>query len=805
MKTGLSADNVFVLNPNVLIASAVDYPEDLRTHLGGRADDFVISERRSRYSALRVSAETVRFIRRFETPAHLLDAVLAHSSETKEDPLALLDAVYPLVYQFQAQRILLRPEDVRPLLTEPRFAPHDMIGKCRVLHCVEAQTETEIYKVETSTGKPAALKWVPDDAPDFVQSGFEREQAILLALESSKMRAVPRVLDVGSLYGYGRFLVLTWCEGRNFYNLSRTGEIDLVARAAIGAKLAAIYVDLHRHGVLHGDVHPGNVLGDLDIAPTVLDFGTARWFDDDVYCPRAGLLTDYEPEAARDLLEGRSLPLPTPAGEQYCVAGVIFRLVTGTASLRLSLEGRTALKQIVDQEPKSFAEAGIVWPDLEIVLRRALAKKPEHRFATMEDFHSSLAAAVSAGPPMVTRKMSGPIRCGMRDKRNGLQGLLADYGLDCNLLDTIPTLGPTASLYYGTAGIAYAMLRAAVLMDDPEALAAADAWIERSVALMPTPSAFLEPRIGISPTDIGPAALFHTATGIQVIRALVRHVAGDYQSASESVHDFLAGLPAIDCTGDNGPWDPRFTLDIMNGAASHLLGVTLLHSICVDVEPSLRAALISLGNRLSAVVAARAFAFPDTGRWSGTRYIGMAHGLAGALFAVCHWADVQRVQIPETASDALDWLAGISVQEGNWIAWPVDVETPHLPPWTGWCHGSAGQILLWSIATRVRDREDDHERAIGAARHLWANRNHSNPSLCCGLAGEALSLCEAARVSSDLIWFDRAQTLLDQAISSPFGPVTPHSLFRGHLGVKLACLELENAEQSVFPLCNPPA
>jgi hypothetical protein len=198
MDAAKPADDVLVLNPNVSVTPAGDYPEAIRARLGGSADDFVISERRSRYAALRVDQETASFVQRFSTPIRLVEAVAAHSARTGEDPFTLLDAVFPLVAQLRAQRVLISPEDARPSPSEPRFAPGTDIAGYRVVRCVEAQTETEIYKVETRSGHPAALKWVPRGAPTFVEAALDREERVLGDLENAGVRAVPQILASGA-------------------------------------------------------------------------------------------------------------------------------------------------------------------------------------------------------------------------------------------------------------------------------------------------------------------------------------------------------------------------------------------------------------------------------------------------------------------------------------------------------------------------------------------------------------------------------------------------------------------------------
>src|SRR4029077_17229517 len=94
----------------------------------------------------------------------------------------------------------------------------------------------------------------------------------------------------------------------------RRGLLDL-CRAVAGA-----YARLHERGVVHGDVHPRNVL----VSPTgdvrLVDFGLAHWAGAPPSLPRpsrGGIAFFYEPEYARAVLAGRRAPRASRTGEQF--------------------------------------------------------------------------------------------------------------------------------------------------------------------------------------------------------------------------------------------------------------------------------------------------------------------------------------------------------------------------------------------------------------------------------------------------------------------------------------------------------
>src|SRR3954468_20004363 len=88
--------------------------------------------------------------------------------------------------------------------------------------------------------------------------------------------------DIVSVYDWGEedgtyFIVMEYVEGRSLSTMLRADGPLLPDRAAaIAADVAAALGFAHRHGVIHRDVKPGNVLITNDGLVKVADFGIAR-------------------------------------------------------------------------------------------------------------------------------------------------------------------------------------------------------------------------------------------------------------------------------------------------------------------------------------------------------------------------------------------------------------------------------------------------------------------------------------------------------------------------------------------------
>jgi serine/threonine protein kinase len=804
--TGHEPSGLLVLNPDVEMVSVYEFPPDVRERLGGSASDFILSDRTSRIGSKRIDQAAAMFLRRFREPRRIVEAVVEHSAEVRRDPAELLDAVYPLITSLRLEMILVDPRAERRRVLGPRLAPGDVLEGHVILECVSDLAETVTYKAAAADGSPVAIKHLRAGADAAVRDNLCHEAAVLRHLAGEHCRVAPR-LRLVVLDREDPFLGLDWFEGRTLFESTRAGRPPLPRRASLVSAVLGAYRALHACGVLHGDVHPRNVLVLGDGSVRLVDFGGAVRMDADSSRPRIGLVHYYEPEVARAVLDGGEPPQPSGRGEQFNIAALAYSVIARSPHLTLSLETKTALEQIAGEPPRPFDAMGLSWPVVERVLARALAKDPAARFPTCAEFFDALSAALATDIPP---QRPAPFRTTARsttavaDRRGLLEScarrLVERHGLFADRTREGLPRPPTASLYAGAGGIAYALLRVACLRGDAEALAAADVWITHALARRAEPMAFTDGSVGAT-TETGPLALFHSVTGLHVVNAIVRHASGDRTEALEAVRAFIRSV-ADDGRDKDSPTSPLelFPLDATNGAASLLLGASLVAPLCGPEDAAIRSRLDAVAAGLRAIVL-RQLRTPAP---KVHRFLGFAHGRSGAVHSLLRWAEVSGAPPGEAVAAALDELATAGRPAGDGTAWPIERGDPRSPAWTGWCHGSAGHLLTWTTAARVLRRPKDLELALAAGRHIWESRGRSGPSLCCGAAGEAMSLFELARAAGDAVWIDRGLELATLAARSAQHTNDAQGLFRADVGVALAAAESIDPAASSWPLCGSP-
>jgi serine/threonine protein kinase len=380
------ADVRYVLPPD---AETVGLPDD---------GEVLLARRGSRVTPQLLSADSMRLLEQFRTPRTLTEAILAYCVATGSEPVLTLEAAFPVLVALTHADLLVPEGCDSAVVVEDRQRLGEVVGPATITSRLRTLRDSEVWRGELGDGTPVVVKIV--DEPALGPGLFAREAAALDRLSPLAGTGVPQLLwrEASSS---GGTLVLSEVAG-DPVDLAVAGLDDRSRRALAVAVLDA-YVRVHECGVLHGDVHAGNVLLRADGAVTLIDFGLAqvgtRSGTPGPPAPRAAGGEGLDPACARALLDGRGLPALDPASEQYAIAALLHRVLTSAPYLDLACEREEALRRIATDEPRRFAAVGTPpWPSGERVLRRALDKRPGHRFISTAALWDALVGAARTTP-----------------------------------------------------------------------------------------------------------------------------------------------------------------------------------------------------------------------------------------------------------------------------------------------------------------------------------------------------------------------------------------------------------------------
>ncbi|UJW29869.1 serine/threonine protein kinase [Saccharothrix sp. AJ9571] len=143
---------------------------------------------------------------------------------------------------------------------------------------------------------------------------------------------------------------------------------DIVRRLAVG--LATALADIHRAGLIHRDLKPGNVLLAAD-GPRVIDFGIARASEGDSELTRSGAIIGSPAYMSPEQAQGERL---TPASDVFSFGGLLVLAATGRAPFAGRSTPQT-LYNVVHLDPDLSA----VPPAIRYLAEPCLAKDPRRR------------------------------------------------------------------------------------------------------------------------------------------------------------------------------------------------------------------------------------------------------------------------------------------------------------------------------------------------------------------------------------------------------------------------------------------
>ena len=250
-----------------------------------------------------------------------------------------------------------------------------------------------VYRAtDTTLDRVVAVKLLaePYVADDAARRRFAREARA--AARVSGDANIVTIFDVGDSGGRP-YIVMEYIAGASLEERLRSGR-QKPSDALRWLEQAGRALDYaHSHGVVHRDVKPGNLLLDRADNVHVADFGiaSAAWMPS---LTATGTILG----TAGYLAPEQALGEPTSAAsDRYALAVVAYELLTGTRPF--ARESPTAEAQAHASAPVPSASARSNLPqEVDRVFQRALAKRPEQRYATCAGFVSALRTALAGAP-----------------------------------------------------------------------------------------------------------------------------------------------------------------------------------------------------------------------------------------------------------------------------------------------------------------------------------------------------------------------------------------------------------------------
>ncbi len=213
---------------------------------------------------------------------------------------------------------------------------------------------------------------------------FQREADILSHLSDPH---IVRIFDYGDESDI-HYILMDYIDGQNLkYHTLTHGPMDAF-RALDYAKQIAMGLDkAYKHGVVHRDIKPQNIVINSQDVVKITDFGLARSREtvtltqSNVFMGTAYYIPPEQAESGRSA-DTRS--------DLYSVAAVLFEMLTG----RPPFEGETAvdivIKHMNEKVPSVCHLRSDLPPELDQFMQKAMSKSPDERYLTPKEFIAAI-------------------------------------------------------------------------------------------------------------------------------------------------------------------------------------------------------------------------------------------------------------------------------------------------------------------------------------------------------------------------------------------------------------------------------
>jgi serine/threonine protein kinase len=283
------------------------------------------------------------------------------------------------------------------------------LGKYQLETLVGRGGMATVYRAhDTVLNRSVAIK-VLEPALTFDPKSVERFRREAVTAANLEHPNIVRVYDVQQ-EGKIHFIAMRFVQGTTLRDILRdNGPLPLEAILNIIVPVASALHYAHRHGVIHRDVKPGNILVEPDGNVLLTDFGIARAAGGtQAGLTATGLVMGTADYLAPEQIAGRPAE---PRSDIYSLGVVLYEMLTGVTPFAGENTASILYRQVHDQPPPLRSLNTRLPSELQPLMDRALAKNPALRHADALDLArdlETLAQWLPQGSPWLNRNASPP-------------------------------------------------------------------------------------------------------------------------------------------------------------------------------------------------------------------------------------------------------------------------------------------------------------------------------------------------------------------------------------------------------------
>ncbi len=262
---------------------------------------------------------------------------------------------------------------------------------------------------DSALDRSVAIKVLPPELSHdekFVQR-FEHEARTAAKLDHPNITPIFAVEGQADLH----YFVMKYVTGRGLDAILDAGPmpVDVVQRILWEAAVALGHA--HQRGIAHRDIKPANIMIDDQGRTMLTDFGISKALESASQFTATGQVIGTPHYMSPEQAKGQEIDGRT---DQYSLAVVGYRMLTGRLPFEDQSVHTVIYKHIFEDPPPMTSLRQDLPAELAKALHKAMAKDPDHRYATMEEFATAIwpehpVARPSASSSFPTRSVASSL------------------------------------------------------------------------------------------------------------------------------------------------------------------------------------------------------------------------------------------------------------------------------------------------------------------------------------------------------------------------------------------------------------
>ena len=268
------------------------------------------------------------------------------------------------------------------------------IGRYRIIGELGRGAMGIVYKAQDpAIGRLIAIKSIRlGDLTDENERERLRDRLFREA-QSAGVLSHPGIVTIYDIAEEGglAYIFMELVNGPPLDKMMKAGQTpDKETLLSVLRQVAAALDYAHKKGIVHRDVKPANIMVHEDGTAKVTDFGVAKIVSQQM--TQAGTIMGTPSYMSPEQVQGGAI---SGQADQFSLAVIAYEMLTGEKPFTADYLP-TLLFKIVREEPVSPQRLNATLsPDVEVVMRRALAKTAANRYETCVEFVNALAGALT--------------------------------------------------------------------------------------------------------------------------------------------------------------------------------------------------------------------------------------------------------------------------------------------------------------------------------------------------------------------------------------------------------------------------